>query len=261
MIDCQNLSASQSVIINDTVISSGKTYFIPVLGSIQFTNESEIKLVLKYNSYLLNIKSVHGDPNYTIGCETPVLNNNFNDLANAELEIICSDSIHNTNNGIICMLEVEALRYQDSIAFTQPIQLYLNSQLMTEISFRPGNIIVRGELIYDKIKEGLGINFPNPFDVYSYFNFSLDKATTVQFSVYSYLGRNVEYTNINKQNISIYQSTKTGYIEISDIESTLERGIYVLEFHPNNWEFSSGLYFLVLKTRNGIYNTNFIIHK
>lgn len=257
-----NLPAVSKVTVSipDTAIVRGSIYNIAVKSTSLNPVNNNIKLILSFNAYLLDIKGVTGGPTYAMRCTSPNMTLNFTKLDSAVVEISCDDVLP-INDGIICMLQIEALAGPDSTAYLYPQKIYLDGSEPNESSYIPGKFKIIGAPVYPTFPEGLEQNYPNPFDTYTKFPFNISKQTSVTFYIYNSLGMLLTSSDKNPKSIIIKQLTKEGEIIIENLQAKLEKGNYLLQYSPLITEFSSGKYFLLMRTEYGVYVTSFVCAK
>jgi hypothetical protein len=62
---------------NDSEIPRGSKTTITVETNGEFSNITDIRIILKYNAYVIDIAKVIGSENYIIGCNDISLNKKF----------------------------------------------------------------------------------------------------------------------------------------------------------------------------------------
>jgi hypothetical protein len=248
-----------SLVMPDTVIPRGYSYALPVYGSTGSQAINDFRLVVSYNSNVIEIDSVTGGPGFAMLCPRLTVIKNFDNLDSSLIEIRCSQVANNINP--LFNLFVSALSGSIDTTRLVPRKLFINGseQVMTDSG--TGRIIVTGIHIYQGFLEGLGPNSPNPFawPYMTTFPFSINLPTRASFSIYSSGGRLINSGPGETVELTIYSlDTKTTV----DPGSLLNRGNYELRLQVKQpWNLSSGAYYLVMRTDNGVYSKNFMLLK
>jgi hypothetical protein len=254
----KNLYASESVYLKDTVIGRTGIYSIPVFGSIS-TNASSLEIVLSFNAHVIDINSVSGGKKFAIKDSIPGYSVDLSRL-DSSLITISSNNIQAVDNGIICTLNVRGLFYSDSNCPVIPQAMYIDSQQIKNASFGAGKIIVRGNLVVPYLPDNLSFGVPNPsYSGLISFNFSLGDSSYLKFSVFNLAGALVTASDDGQGMFSVFTDDLSR--QISDISRKIEKGKYALRFYPDVSKIANGMYFIVMRTDRGIYNTNFILAK
>lgn len=245
--------------VRDTVINRGNLNLIPISGKISVAEKKTLKIRIKFNAIVIDIKKAYGQANTAIIDAEPQVNINLDDLENAYIDIT-TDNYKNTDNGVICYLETEGLVAPDTITTLVPQVISLGDTVPNSV-VTSGKVIVSGMPIFLAENESLENNFPNPFIERTTFKFRILKDSQVRFKIYSPEGRKVfdlqEYNENAKYKITDNQGN-----QIVNPESyTFTKGEYHLELTPIPWKFASGAYFMIMETDNGAYKTNFLYSK
>lgn len=248
------------VTINDTTITRGITSQIFIYGTVTDENISSIRIVFEYNTLDLFVHSANGSEAYSMKCDKPVLTTNLDDLTKSKVSVSCND-ILKVQDGIICVLNIEGLVGPDTVSSIKLDSIFINGDYYNITVKDSGIINVPGMPVIQNYPEGIGYNYPNPLYEETIFDISIHEPTKVQFIVYALDGSFV-FSNekpIEMLELSFYKNSEE--IPIGNLNQKLDKGSYKLKFKPDNMQFSSGEYYLIMITDNGVYHRNFIYLK
>lgn len=253
--------AQLSISVPDTVLQRGIVYEIPVSGKLNIGKINNFKAVFKYNSLMLDVKSIHGASE--LGIENDIiqisnLNNVWTDL---EIEI-SADKIKDNFEGILFYIQAEALAAPDSVTLFSPLSLTIDGVLQTNTLFKAGRIIVPPPFVQKSNQDGIGLNYPNPFDGESSLKFTLEDSTSIEFDIFTSTGGLVcNLPEINDYvKFTVYDNSGK-YVSFGTDKNILSKGTYELKLRPNRNFFSTGIYYIVMKTSRGTFKTNFVYVK
>lgn len=223
-----------------------------------FENASQIGAIIKFNSYLIDIKSVQSVANGIIQDETVNYTINSEDLANSFIQINSSDI--SNGSAILCSIEFEALAGPDSVAFFTPIQLSIDGSNV-EAEFIPGRISV-GIPLFPIESNSVSNIYPNPLIYQSIIDIDLTKESPLELYLYSYHG-GIAAKFPNKDDYeSIYIWSKSIASKINYKEGdVLPVGSYRLYLTPNPLYISAQAYYIVIKIGSDVFRRNFVIIK
>lgn len=252
-------SAAEFLKFNDTtLIHSGKNYLVPVYSNLNLSGVSNVKILIKFNSLLIDIKAVYGGNNFGFNEASPSYNLNTTNLQESYLEVT-GTQFNSVNSGVLFNILLETLAGPDSIAIMSPIQVTVNGEINSNLDLTEGKIKI-GIPVYPIINEGISEVFPNPCSSKGTVTFSIRDDTKVKFFVYSSNGRLIG--TIPGENAFKYKVLDKTNSEIADVENyNFSRGYYKLVFDVISWKFSSGTYFLVLETSRGTYEAKLLLLK
>lgn len=256
-----NLKSQNLIEFSDTTLFRGNQAEIPIYGSVNKSNIKSIEITFEYNALNLDIKSVYGNTDFAMKCLTLVSNNNMIDLINSKFTVFCND-VQNVSNGIICKIIVEGLAGPDSVTFLTPKSIKINDTIVSDVILQEGKIRIPGEPVDQQYPEGIGKNYPNPFNESTTFPLSINYKTMVSFNIYTTDGRFIlsnEYAN-DMLELSFFDN-RHNKIPITNLKSPLERGNYELRLNPDHMRFASGEYYLIMITEDKVYHRNFIYLK
>jgi hypothetical protein len=245
--------------IRDTTIERGRVYNIPIYGIIPFTSAKTIKIELDFDAMVIDIKKAIGDVNF--GLQSDLISNiDISNLKNAKI-IISTSSFKNDFSGIICELAIEGLAGIDTTCYIVPVSMSLDNDTISDINLIKGKININSIPVEPKYLEGLGQNYPNPYFVSTTFPFTIDKETNVNFKLFSLSGKKLnEEADLNDIFQIVIYNENGNIVEKPD-NFRFIRGSYKIVLTPFKWKLSSGTYFLIMKTDNGVYRMNFIYIK
>lgn len=255
----QAIAADFSVSIRDTLIPSGKIYEIPVYGKIHSEATGEIAISFNYNGLILDVSTAKGSASLGFQDSDISTTTNATDWSDA-VTTVRSSNYSAGFEGILFYLTIEALVGPDTLALFRPINFKVAGEEVGAV-FVSGTIRTTPPIVNQKYKEGIGNSYPNPFNSQANVKFTIEEESKVKFHIYSTLGRLVEVLPDNAKYIE-YQvfNSKNELIENAD-EKMFEPGVYLLKFKPKNNEFSSGVHYIIMETKKGIYTTNFVYVK
>jgi hypothetical protein len=234
---------------------------LTVYGNIDLANIKSLEITFEFNALNLEIKSAYANSSFIMKCPTPITNYNKDDLTKSTVTIFCND-IQNINNGIICKLIVEALAGPDSITYLTPKSIKINDSLIDDANLTRGIIKIHGENVTQQYPEGIGRNYPNPFNEITTFPLSINYKTKVAFKIYANDGRFILSNDEANDMMELsFFDNKRNEIPITDLNSDLNRGNYILRLKPDYMQFASGMYYLIMIIDNKVYHRNFIYFK
>jgi len=238
-----------------TFIHNGSKYFLPIYINLNISSAKSLEVNLEFDYTLLNIISIKTDQNTLINETKPnyaVTNNNFKQ----GFLTINSSILNSSYNGILCFVELEPLFGLDSIASFNPVSIKVDGIEKDNINKINGKINI-GFALEPIIKEGISKVFPNPFDNQFVIDFGIETPTELTFTIYSSLGR-IVYIFPNKTDDSYQFFDSKGNLINPSYKQEFPKGYYKLKVLSVPWQFASGLYFLQMRTKSGIYNTNLL---
>lgn len=255
-----SLFSQIEISLHDTVIYTGLDNRIsyPIRGSLSSTPLDSIRIIAVFDSKLLELSNVKGNNSYIMRSEFP--QKSFDYLNIDSVRISISDSnLQPLNQSVICELEIEGLVNKDSVAYLAIDKIFINGIEQPVNSIRPAQIIVRGPRILPVNSEGLGENYPNPFEIDTRIPFQLKSTSKVRFYLYSASGELIQdsWDSQHSATFEYYQTDGTQLIITP--ESFLNEGGYYLKIIPIAWKFASGPYFIAMITDRGTY-TKSIMH-
>lgn len=252
-----SIAHSESFIeIKDTtLLRNGKISKLPVYSNIDLSNINNLIISFELNSLLLDIKGIEGGSDFGINEISPTFEIDNSTFTKTKLTIY-GKQLNSNYTGKLCNIILETLAGPDSIANLNPVGLSINGNPDTNINLKPGKIFI-GTPLYEKITEGIGEIFPNPFTNDATISFIVKEDTKINFKIYSMSGRLV--TSIPGEKAIEYQFYDTSGEKIDDItDHIFTRGLYKMKFNAVDWLFSAGNYYIVMQTKLGTYHSNFI---
>lgn len=249
---------STRVELRDTSIARGTGNLVPVYGAIGAELTGELELSLRFNAYVIDVKRIITNSTTCLDASL-TFSVDLSKIESSSLSVT-SNSYRKPFTGVLFYLEVEGLAGPDTATLVTPIVLKVGGNEIPG-SFIGGIISVQSVPVGPKLTEGLGQNFPNPFDVYTEAFFSVDKATKVSFNLYSLSGRNVHSVSLSDPAFITEIFDESGNIIENHNEHIFQPGRYRLRLTPYSWKLSSGAYYLVMTVQDNVYKTNFIYFK
>lgn len=243
---------------SDAEIPRGSKTTISVETNDDFTNVSDIRIVLKYNAYVIDIAKVIGGENHIIACNDLSLNKKFEKQDSATIEFSCNQ-INTGSGNIFFDLEIEGLAGPDSIAYIFIDSIFFNNQIVNIEQQKSSKIKVVGIPVF-QYAEGLGLAYPNPFYEKITIPFTLFSPSNIDFFIYSSSGELIFDKNCLNKEIIITKENND-LLNITDLSKELTKGTYIIEFKPIEWNFSTGLYYFFLKTERNDYYSIFLYSK
>jgi len=257
LLDSVNLHSSEfNFQVEDTLIPSGRIYSIPIFGNIPINSTGVIEVSFKFNGLVLDIKSIKGSSE--IGFQDNQIQYSMNSSNWEEAVITLNSSNYKSGySGVLFYFDIEALVGPDTISIIEPISVRLNGTSIGAELVK-GYIRTTSPIINQKYPEGIGRCFPNPFTYNGYFKFNVEKESKVKFSIFNCHGRLLQSTSSmnNYLDIAIFNSSMQ--IIPSPADHIFQEGSYLLKLTPASQEMSAGLYIIVMETRYGVHNSNFV---
>lgn len=250
--------AQISVEMRDTSISRGTQNLIPVYGEIPSNSVGKLELSVRFNAFVIDIKRIVTDANTCLD-ERLTFAVDLLKIESAAL-MVTSDSYKIPFSGVLFYLEVEGLAGPDTSTLVAPIAIKFDG-IEQQAEFDSGTISVQSIPVGPKLTEGLGQNYPNPFDIYTELFFSVDEESKVSFTIFSLNGRNVYGMNLTDRAFTTEIFDESGNVIDNYTEHIFAAGRYKMRLTPYSWKLSSGAYYLVMAVRGQAYKTNFIYFK
>jgi hypothetical protein len=251
-----------TVSVSDTTIPRGEIYDIPINITIpenEFEEINDFSIEITYDARVINIQNVTGGTEYLMQCPLPIFINDYEDQKNAILSISCDDCIV-VENSRLCIISIQGLVAPDSLSSFVVTGVNINGESIDDLQNTPATIKVPGTPFFQQYPEGLGLNFPNPCHYTTVFPFNINKTSRVEFEMFNASGRKLlSSTDKDMKIFTMYYISKNGVVFITDFNSELDQGSYFLRMDIPEYEISSGLYYMKMKTKSGEYNTNFLI--
>lgn len=251
---------ANSIWINDTTLKRGEISEILIYGDIDLDTARTLTLFLKFNALDLDIKSVAGNDSFIMQCSSPVYDVKMNNYVDASLTINCNDLEFNGKK-VICKLIVEALTGPDTVSFIRITEVKVNDVVQNGFEFKDGRIRIPGEPVFQDFPEGIGNNYPNPFDSYTIFPVTINKETKVDFLVYTLTGEFIISNEDLNSMLEVSFFDNDVEVPITNLHQKLRRGNYKIKLKPDVNQFSSGEYFFIMLTDDGVYHRNFVFVK
>ncbi|OGU58182.1 MAG: hypothetical protein A2X64_06970 [Ignavibacteria bacterium GWF2_33_9] len=241
-----------------TLYHSGSTYSLPLLSNIDMTNVNSLKITLEFSELLIDFKGIQAGANYGINENAPDYQLTFDSNNIATLEIY-STSFNSSYSGELCNLLIETLAGPDSVAVIFIKNIEINGEILNDIDLISGNITI-GIPIFPIIKEGINLVYPNPFSTDCTISFSIRDDTKVKFEIFSLNGKLIGSSS--GEGAFSYVCLDKNNQPIENMNNNLfTRGYYKFILSTINWKFASGLYFIVMKTERGTYETKLMLLK
>lgn len=253
---------SNSVEIHDTAIVRSRLDTIPIFGKINSPNPYKIKVIIKFNAYLLDIKKIIGGSEFIFQEPEPSFTVQSNNIDDATIEIT-SSNVQPTISSILCEMVVEGLVYRDSICIVSPLSLWVNDTL-AEAELISGTVKVVGPPVFQNPKNFLDNPFPlPPTGNFIQFNFGVANVGTpgtktpikVGFYVFNSTGMEVFTSEKNQE---IFSAISIGSKIPIDLNKGIDAGVYRLTLtFPG--DFADGVYYLQMRTsENIVLNSKFL---
>lgn len=251
--------ATLSLSFNDTAIKRGISNEIQLRGTLDPQPLNSVRLVFSFDSRIVDVKFAKGSSSFAITEDNPVFALRFPKIDSAVAEVY-SNKVQTINNGIICSFNIEGLVFSDSITSLKLEAVYVNEVQISDYTYSSGIIKVLGDAYLSQLPDAIGNCTPNPFIKETKVDFSIEKKTKVKFLIYNTLGRLASSSDENSFNTFQIFNLDNG-TTIKDLSQDFESGNYRLLLTPVSWDFSQGLYYLIMQTDKGAFNTNFMYFK
>lgn len=260
---CYTISSSQEIFLKDTSVSVGKDVEI-IINSNQLAEKdlaATLKLTLKYNANLLEFKSATGSNTFVMNQDTLQFVNTLNkdNYEDSKLEIIANKT-NQISNAPICKLNFLTLVGLDSIAKITPIMLESNSTKIENINFKEASVYLN-RIIFTNTNDKLGLASPNPFFETTNIEFTIDQESDLTFEFYNSSGRIVSNLPNEANHLDFKVLDAKGDIVVFDSKTQFKKGNYKLILTPNARQFSAGVYYLFMKSKNSVQQSNLIFAK
>ena len=258
----KNVSAEEYyVAISDTTLQrTASTHLIPVKGKLGSRIGDSLKIGLTFNAMVVDIKRATGGSNYGITDDNIHIDLSVGTWESAEIMI--SSKLFKTNyEGVLFYLELETLAAPSSQCIISPFIMTIDNSII-ESDFSAGLITTNEPIVNQKNIESIGLCYPNPFADETSLVFNIEDTTKVKFSFYSSAGKKIaELPKDN--NISLIMNLYNFQNPQIDFTSDylFKPGEYRLKLKPIAGKFSSGMYYIIMQTKKGTYNTNFMYVK
>lgn len=250
-----NLTAATSIEPADTTLPRGGVHPFYVYGSIGEHISGTIAMNLVFNAFVIDIKGFADCPQCII--TAPQFSFNMIKLDSAVV-LINGEIAQNHESGLLCILEIEGLVGPDTITAVIPTELKINGIGQADAIFRNGKIRVLSDQIVQKLPEGLGSGYPNPFAGSISIPIMIAEETTVEFFIYNSFGRLVyTYPENGEKDFALYSDA--GMAIPWSKELILSKGKYRLQFNPEIEFTATGAYYILMKTQKGKYSAGFMI--
>ncbi|MCO5252678.1 MAG: hypothetical protein M9949_14815 [Candidatus Kapabacteria bacterium] len=250
--------AQISVALRDTSITRGSLSVIPIYGDIPSDSDGNLELSVRFNAYVIDIKRIVTDASTSLN-EQHTFSVDLTNIESSSFNVFTDDYIK-PFSGVLFYLEVEGLAGPDTATLVSPIAIKIGG-VEQQAEFDSGTISVQSIPVGPKLTEGLGQNFPNPFNVYTEIFFSVDSDSKVSFKIFSLSGRNVFSQGIHENTFATEIYDDSGNQIDNYLEHTFTAGRYRMRLTPASWEISAGAYYLVMAVQDQVYKTNFIYYK
>jgi len=251
-----NLFSQEFIKVPDTtMVHDGSKYLLPIYTNLDLSTANSLEISFEFDYTLINITSVLTKQNNLIKEPRPnyiVTNKNYKQ----GFLTITSSQFNSIYDNVLCYIELEPLFGLDSIAFFNPTSVKIDGVENSNINKISGKIYV-GFALEPIIKEGISKVFPNPFDNEFIVDFGIEMPTELTFTIYSSLGK-IVYNFPNKTEDSYQFFDSKGNLITQPYKKEFPKGYYKLKVVSLPWQFASGLYFLQMRTKSGIYNTNLL---
>jgi len=247
--------------IHDTTITRGGVHYIEVYSNLNFLQIESIDLLLSFNANVIDIKRVIGGGNYLLQDETKEVELNLSNLENSTARIF-SDNLLQSSTGVLFALEVEGLVYSDSITLVTPIRFLLSGNEVKEVNFMAGRITVSGVQLIDSEAEWLGNAYPNPFTYWTDLKFRISKESKVDFDIFDYSGRRIVSYPKNDTDELIFYIYDENNAQINEPKNHIySEGEYRIQIHPQGLYLKPGPFYLLMRTAQNVYQSNFFYIK
>lgn len=243
--------AANTISYSSITLESGTINDLPV--SILLDEDySTLLVTLEYNNRIIDVKKISSE--FTSDLLFEFDNRNDTGIINITL-------YKNLGNKVDLNIQIEALAYYLKETSFRISQMKFDNAYK---EFEQNNSIIK--IISDDIQQGtpfnLMQNFPNPFNDYTTFYFSLNSDASVQFKVIDNSGQEVLDNSQISESIKIYKMhIGGGETAISDGNFYLLKGKYRLDFNPLDNYFASGVYYFTIKINDVFLSKPFIYNR
>ena len=254
-ISVTNLFSETIVTIPKKTLTRGVLDTITINFATKQKDITSLKLTLRFNAYVLDIKKVLGSPDFIVNDPSPKFNLNLENLENAILTIESNNLTFDDSPMILCQLLVEGLVYKDSVDTMRIVALEING-FPIDFTFNDGVIIVQGPSVIPIKSTYISIPSPLPTRNYLWFYFGLSRASYLEFSIFNSLGEKV-YSSVHSPDLFKVWGKNLQF----PVDGKFEVGDYKLDIYLPQ-DFPSGVYFLQLNAFSiGIFSSSFLVVK
>lgn len=249
------LNAAVTVEPVDTVLPRGGVHPAAVYGSLNGATGSTIELKFAFNAAVIDIKGI--SPCETCIMSSPTFTVNMSKMDSTILTIKADIS---TTTGLekFCVLEVEGLVGPDTVTPIIPTEVIIDGETIQDVEFINGKIRVLTDPIVQKLPEGLGNPYPNPFAGSVTVPFFVSEETKVSFYIYNSLGRLYASYPETDGNTFLFYNGDGVFIGKPDT-NIFQKGEYKIKILPTSIDCASGSYYIFMKTAKKTYSTGFMI--
>lgn len=253
-----NFLLAASVEIKDTSVKAGQLIKIPVYGNIDQIGSS-YSFVFNYNSLQLDVKNIIGGSDLGFTEDKPSYNSKIHSFDSIDITIN-SSKIKSPYNGVLFYIEAEALVSSDSLSIIKPMLFKIDNNEPSNIEYKQGIVKIIGPIVNQIYPEGFGIAYPNPSREKMTVEFNIKTDSKVNFIIYNSAGAEVESypETCGMINFEVFDNKNN---QINDKNYTFKKGAYKLVLKPNSWNFSTGVYLLMMEVNGSVYKINIVYVK
>ncbi len=240
---------SDTFFLNDTTLTMGQTYKIPVYGVI--SDSGSIKLQFSYSAVDFDIKNVICNDSTAL---SHIANKDIqlNDFRSSQ--ILIEGHTGNLKSKIICYLLLEPLVSPRKQAIVESTSMIIDNKVPDAFQSWKAIIDLEEPLIPSD-ETYLSQARPNPFRESLEFNLGLIEDSKVSFYIYSSGGELIQKIPGDQNAFEYNINTQNAF------EGTIDKGNYTLKLIPNRDLLPLGLYVIFMDLGNKIYKSNFIFMK
>lgn len=227
------LLPAQTITIRDTTVQRGSIFPVHVYAD-DIPQGQSIRIKFTYENSLAYYTRAEGGDSRIMLCTPPDAQTLNGESGQKDTLIVnCASIRPATPTGILLTLYFEALAGSDSVVDIESYELTVDGVDVMGVAHRKGRITIPGLPVFPQPNESLSQNYPNPFSLYTSFDYNVNADTDVEFRVLTLVGREVDPTD--------YKSvqTKTTF--------SIEPG----------FNMANGAYLMQMKTDNGVYQVPF----
>jgi hypothetical protein len=222
---------AQSVVVADTSVERGKIFPVDIRVN-DLPAGGAVSITIRHTRNLLYYQRAEGGGDRIMQCATPdvAVTENGNQ---GTLVIRCS-SVSSVRSGVLVTLYFESLAGSENTTYVEPQSLQVDGQDIANVAYDEGRVTIAGEPVIPQPADGISPSYPNPFNIYTTFDYTVTDDPDPEFMVYTLIGRLVpttEYKIERKANNSI---------------------IFTPEF-----DMANGPYLMQMKTKNGVFQVPF----
>lgn len=230
---CSNAKAQYSISVEDVASTPGAVFTQTISASLPSSAPEFVEIVFEYAPTVVRVLEAQVlQDGLMLGTVEYV--DSIVSAEEAYIRLWCETTQAGT--GALVAIQYEGLRGPDTSTVLQPVELLVAGEMVTDVTFGGGGISVAQEPLTTVLRETLGFNYPNPFNLWTKFYLSIaEDDTQVEFTLYNLAGQ------------IVYAATES-----------FDAGDHEWFFEPESLELdlAQGAYYLQMETPRGSFHTS-----